>query len=335
VGWVADITLPVSAVTHVRPELSTLLGPGNIWLRVLARPRAEISEDQIAAGLALRWPELSQSAIAPTFTAQRSAGIRNARFALRPGATGWTNLRDLFRQPLYVLMTLVVLVMLVACANVAGLLLGRGTARQREIAIRLALGASRGRVIRQLFTESLMLALVSALLGIFVAQSLSRYLVDLLATGPITMDFDLSVTSHVLAFMVALSLITTILFGLAPAWHTTERKPVDALKAAGGMAVRGRLLPSVVMAQIALCVVLVVGAGLFIQTLRNLQTLDTGFDHQGVLLVDVAGQRPRAFYHEALETVRSIPGVQRVDEHTTERWRLEREGRNRWCDAGA
>jgi predicted permease len=309
VGWVADITLPVSAVAQVRPELVTLLGPGNIWLRVLARPRAGVSLAQAAEALKLRWPELSQAAIAPTFTAERRAGITNARFTLRPGSTGWTNLRDLFRQPLYVLMTLVGLVMLIACANVAGLLLARGTARRKEIAIRLALGAGRGRLVQQLFTESLMLSLGGAVLGMYVAGFLSRYLVDLLATGPLKLTFDLTVTWHILAFMAALSLATSVLFGLAPAWQATARKPVDALKAVSGLPLRGRLLPFVVTAQVALCLVLLVGAGLFVQTLRNLQSLKTGFEHQGVLLVDVAGQRPLSFYKDALDVVRTVPGV--------------------------
>jgi predicted permease len=309
VGWVADITLPVSAVAQVRPELVTLLGPGNIWLRVLARPRAGVSLAQAAEALKLRWPELSQAAIAPTFAAERRAGITNARFTLRPGSTGWTNLRDLFRQPLYVLMTLVGLVMLIACANVAGLLLARGTARRKEIAIRLALGAGRGRLVQQLFTESLMLSLGGAVLGMYVAGFLSRYLVDLLATGPLKLTFDLTVTWHILAFMAALSLATSVLFGLAPAWQATARKPVDALKAVSGLPLRGRLLPFVVTAQVALCLVLLVGAGLFVQTLRNLQSLKTGFEHQGVLLVDVAGQRPLSFYKDALDVVRTVPGV--------------------------
>jgi len=309
VGWTADITFAVSAVAQVRPELVTLLGPGNIWLRVLARPRAGVSVDQAAEALRLRWPELSQAAIAPTFTAERRAGIASARFTLRPGSTGWTNLRDLFRQPLYVLMTLVGLVMLIACANVAGLLLARGIARRKEIAIRLALGAGRGRVVQQLFTESVMLSLGSAALGLYVAQFLSRSLVDFLATGPLRLAFDLAMTWHVLGFMVALSLATAVLFGLAPAWQATARTPVDALKATSGIPPRGWLLPCVVTAQVALCLVLLVGAGLFIQTLRSLQSLDTGFQHQGVLLVDVAGQRPQRFYEDALEVVRSIPGV--------------------------
>jgi predicted permease len=316
VGWAADVTLPVSAIVQVRPEFSSLLGPGNIWLRVLARPRAGISLAQADASLALRWAQLSSGAIAPEFPAERRSSITNARFDLRPGATGWTNLRDLFQRPLYVLMALVGLVMLIACANVAGLLLARATARQKEIAIRLAIGAGRGRLVRQLLTESALVSLSSAVLGIYLAQFLSRYLVDLLSTGPLQVAFDLSATWQVLAFTLGLAAVTTLLFGLAPAWQATARKPVDALKAMSAGAFRGRLLPTVVTAQVALCLVLLVGAGLFIRTLQNLRTLDTGFEHHGVLLVDLGGQHPRTFYQDALDIVRGIPGVVSVSVST-------------------
>ena len=309
VGWIADITLPVSAVPHVRPELSTLLGPGNIWLRVLARPRSGISFEQVAAALTLRWPQLSPAAIGPTFTPERRVGIESARFALRPGATGWTNLRELFRRPLYLLMTLVALVMLIACANVAGLLLARATTRQKEIAIRLALGAGRGRIVRQLLTESVLLSLVGSLVGLYLAGFLSRYLVAVLSTGPLQVTFDLGVTSQILAFTLALAVATAMVFGLAPAWQATTRGQVDGLKSGVGHSLRGKLLPSVVAAQVALCLMLLVGAGLFIRTLQNLRAVNAGFEHEGVLLVDVAGKRPVTFYSEAVEILQRLPGV--------------------------
>ncbi len=309
VGWTADITLPVSAITHVRPELSSLLGPGNIWLRVLARPNGELSLAQIQAAVALRWPQLSSAAIAPGFTEERRASIASARFAFRSGATGWTNLRNLFRRPLYVLMTLVGLVMLIACANVAGLLLARSTVRQKEMAIRLAMGAGRSRLVRQLLTESALLSLASTVLGIYLAQFLSRYLVDMLSTGPLQVTLDISTTLSVLLFTTGLAIVTTVLFGLAPAWQATARKPVDALKAGSANAFRGRLLPTVVTAQVALCLILLVGAGLFIRTLQNLRTLNTGFEHEGVLLIDLTGQRPRSFYKDALDIVSRLSGV--------------------------
>jgi predicted permease len=308
VGWAADITLPVSAVAQVRPELSTLLGPGNIWLRVLVRPRSGASLDQVAAVLALRWPQLWQAAVAPTFTAERRAGIENARFALRPGATGWTNLRDLFKRPLYVLMALVGLVMLIACANVSGLLLARATARQKEIEIRLALGAGRARLVRQLLTESVLLALVSAAVGLFLAAFLSRYLVALLSTGPLQVTFDLSTTWQTLAFAIALAVATALLFGLAPAWQATART-VDGLRGVSGNPLRGRLLHLVVTAQVALCLILLVGAGLFVRTLQNLRSVNAGFDDQGVLLIDVAGKRSPDFYRDAINILERLPGV--------------------------
>jgi predicted permease len=309
VGWATDITLPVSAVTRIRPELSTLLGPGNIWLRVLARPRPGVTLDQAASALALRWPRLSSAAVAPTFTAERRAGIEKARFSLRPGATGWTNLRAFFRRPLYVLMALVGLVMLIACANVAGLLLARATARQKEIAIRLALGASRFRLVRQFLTESLLLSLASAILGIYLARFLSRYLVDFLSTGPLQVTLDLSATWQILGFVVALAVATAMLFGLAPAWQATTRTRMDGVNVDAGNIRRGLLLPSVVTAQVALCLVLLVGAGLFIRTLQNLKSVNAGFDDEGVLLVDVAGMRPFEFYRDAVDMLQRLPGV--------------------------
>jgi predicted permease len=309
VGWIADITLPVSAVAHVRPEFATLLGPGNIWLRVLARPQGGISVEQATEALTLRWPRLSPAAIAPTFTAERRAGIENAGFTLRPGATGWSNLRDLFRRPLYLLMTLVGLVMLIACANVAGLLLARATTRQKEIAIRLALGAGRGRIVRQLLTESVLLSLASGVVGLYLAGFLSRYLVDVLSTGPLQVTIDVRTTSQILAFVLVLAVATAVVFGLAPAWQATAQRLIDALKGGAGHSLRGRLLHSVVAAQVALCLMLLVGAGLFIQTLNNLRSVNAGFEHDGVLVVDLAGQRPLTFYREAIDVLERLPGV--------------------------
>jgi predicted permease len=313
VGWIADITLPVSSIARITPELAGLLGPGNVWLRALARPRPGVSSAQAQARLQALWPQLSSAAVAPTFSTERRAGIENAIFTMRPGGTGWTSLRDLFRRPLYVLTALVGLVLLIACANVSGLLLARATVRQREIAVRFAVGAERGRIVRQLLTESGLLSLAGAVLGIQIAWMLSRFLVNLLSTGPLDVTFDLTPNGHVLAFTSGLAMATVLLFGLAPAWRATAAGPGPVLKAtAVKMGVRDRLLPSVVTAQVALCLLLLVGAGLFIRTLQNLRTLDPGFEHEGVLLVDVAGQRPMRFYKDAVDAIRRLPGVQSV-----------------------
>jgi predicted permease len=206
-------------------------------------------------------------------------------------------------------MTLVGLVMLIACANVAGLLLARATTRQKEIAIRLALGAGRGRIVRQLLTESVLLSLASGVVGLYLAGFLSRYLVDVLSTGPLQVTIDVRTTSQILAFVLVLAVATAVVFGLAPAWQATAQRLIDALKGGAGHSLRGRLLHSVVAAQVALCLMLLVGAGLFIQTLNNLRSVNVGFEHDGVLVVDLAGQRPLTFYREAIDVLERLPGV--------------------------
>jgi predicted permease len=309
VGLIADLTIPVAALPLVVPEMAGLLGPGNYWLRVLARPQPALSSTAAQAQIVARWPRIAEAVVAPHWPADRKKATVEAVLELVPGGTGWTYLRGMYVRPLQVLMAMVALVLLIACANVASLLLARATARQKEIAVRLAIGANRGRIVRQLLVESVLLSVAGAAGGVVLASMTGRFLLDRLSTGPSTVELDLTPNWHVLAFTGGIAIVTAILFGLAPALQATGFGPSSALKEeARSSASRSRLLPWLVTAQVALSLVLLVGAGLFVRSLWNLQRFDAGFAREGVLLVDLDGKRP-AWSAELLEEVRRMPGV--------------------------
>ena len=309
VGTIADLTIAVAAFPLVLPEMAPILGPGNFWLRVLARPQPGISASEAQARLVTAWPQLAEGVVAPAWPANRKKDIVDAAVQLSPGGTGWSYLREMYVWPLQVLMTVVGVVLLIACANVASLLLARAAARQKEIAVRLAIGAGRGRIVRQLLVESVLLAFAGAACGIALASMAGRVLLDRLSTGPTTVELDLTPNWHVLAFTASVAIVTAIIFGLAPALQATRCGPSSALKEeARSTASRSKLLPWLVTAQVALSLVLLVGAGLFVRSLQNLQRFDAGFARQGVLLVDLDGKRP-TWTTELLEEVRRMPGV--------------------------
>jgi predicted permease len=309
VGSVADVTMSVAALHQVNPGAAPLLGAGNFWLRVLARPAPGVSRRQATARLNAVWPQISEPAIPAHWPPGRRKALASSVFELSPGGTGWTYLREIYRKPLLVIMAVAGLVLLIACANVASLLLARASARQREIAVRLAIGAGRGRIVRQLLIESTLLSSIGAALGIGLAWLSGRLLVDLLSTGPQRVVFDLTPNWHVLAFTSAMAIATGLMFGVAPALQITAAGPSAVLKTDSRMTgSRSRLLPSLVSAQMALSLVLLAGAGLFIRTLQNLQTLDPGFSAEGVLLADLEGRRT-ALPPDLLDAVQRVPGV--------------------------
>jgi predicted permease len=309
VGAVADLTIPVAAIGRVNPNWAPLLGRGNSWLRLLARPRDGLTEDQLSARLAALWPQITDAATDPKWPPFRKRMVSNAVIRFAPGATGWTYLREIYVKPLQILMAGVSLVLLIACANVASLLLARASTRRREIAVRMAIGAGRARIVRQLLVESLVLALAGAACGIVLAAIGSRALVDLITIGGNTIAFDLTPDWRVVAFTTTIASCTALLFGAAPAWQATASGVGPVLKEDTRLgSARQRLLPALVAGQVALSLVLLIGAGLFVGTLRNLQTLDPGFHPDGILFVEFE-RTPERLAAATLEAVRAIPGV--------------------------
>ncbi len=287
------------------------------WIEVMARLRPGVSIPQ------------AQAALAPAFHQWVESTAANDReranlpaLIVNEGAGGLDSLRRQYSQPLYVLLTLVGLILALACANVANLLLARAAARRREIALRISVGAGRFRVIRQLLTESVLLAALGGALGILFAVWGMRFLTLLLANGQTNFTLRAELNWHVLAVAAALSLLTGILFGLAPALQSTRVDVVSALKEtrAGRPAMRHSfrisLSHALVAGQIAISLVMLVSAGLFGRTLSNLQSIELGFNRQNVLLFQLdarkAGHKDpelAAFYSGLRNRFSAIPGV--------------------------
>jgi predicted permease len=309
VGMVADLTIPAAVIPLVAPQAAPLLNPGNFWLRVLARPRPGVSAAQAQERLTAVWRQIAPPALAPQWPAGRREAFTAAVLRASPGGTGWTFLREMYTKPLRVLMGVVALVLLIACANIASLFLARASARQGEIVVRLALGASRGRLVRQLLIESMLLSAIGGVLGIGLAWLSGTFLINMISAGRFDVAFDLTPNAHILAFTTAIAIATGIVFGVAPAIQATAIGPAPALTASVRVTgSRSRLLPALVSGQVALSLILLVGAALFVRTFQNLRNLDLGFKPNAVLLVDLEGRRT-AVPFDLMDRIRRVPGV--------------------------
>ena len=283
--------MPLCAEGTLVRENSALDKRANWWLWIFARLKPGIGEQQALARMNTLAPQIFAATMPPDYPPDAQKYHLNRRFDLLPGATGYSSIRRDYKAALYTLMAAVGVVLLIACANVANLLISRASVRRKEIAIRMAIGAGRARLIRQLLTESLLLSSIGAVLGVLFAQWASRMLVRFLSTSNSTVVLDLSIDIRVLAFTTAVAVATGILFGLAPAWQGTRVDPHSAMKAnARGVVeshARFGLGKMLVAAQVALSLVLLIGAGLMLKTFAKLATLDTGFDKNQVLLIRV------------------------------------------------
>jgi predicted permease len=294
-----------------------------MWLHVVGRLQPGVSMARAQSGIDVTFRQDLEAQASALADPARRRSLMNQRIELKPGGRGGSSLRQRFGEPLVVMMAMVGLVLLIACANVANLLLARATARQKEIGLRLALGASRLRLVRQLVTESLVLSLIGGALGVLLAQWSARVLVRLASSGPTPIPLELRPDIRLLGFTAILSVVTGVLFGLVPALRATRVSLNTTLKAsAAGVSAGGSRLSlgkALVVTQVALSVLLLVGAMLFVRTLGNLQAADLGYARDNLLVVRVdavsagyKGTARAAIYRRLLDSLRTIPGARAV-----------------------
>jgi predicted permease len=324
VGKPVDFWVPFMMASQVMAEAPG--GLSRFGARVIGRLKPGVKKEQAEAAAQLLHRQILLEEF-PNPSPARLKHIASHRIELVPAATGYSPQRQSFGQPLAILMIVVGLLLLIACANVANLLLARAAARQREMAVRLALGAGRGRVIRQLLAESALLAVLGGALGLLFAWWGTNAMAVFMQSGPMTgpvlstnLHLDLHPDARVFAFTAALSLSTAILFGLVPALRSSRVSLTPALMGRGaGSGNAGRrfgLGQALVIAQVALSLILLIGAGLFARTLSNLKAQDLGFDREHTLLVWLApGQTGRPIqalvelYRTVKERLSTIPGA--------------------------
>jgi len=283
------------------------------WLNIVVRSSAGATAAQTGARLAAIAPQVYAATVPLQWRAADQASYLKRTLAVEPAVNGFSELRLQYAGALRVLMVVVALVLLIACANVANLLLARATVRQHEAAVRLALGAGRARLIRLMLTEAMLLSLLGAALGVLLASWGARLVMGFIAEGDDGTWLDLAIDRRVLAFTIVTAVASGLLFGLAPAWRSAHADPQNALKAQGRSVVgrsRRGIGWALVAGQVALSFVLLTSAGLLLNSFRNLSTTHAGFQRAGVLLIDThLTDTSAALPGVILERMRALPGV--------------------------
>ena len=305
----------------ITPSWDALDDERDAWFYLFGRLKPGISHAQAEAAMQVLYDQRKQEELQLSYFQKYPESkdrFLRQKLALIPAERGQSNLRGRFEQPLIVLQWLVGFVLLIACTNVANLLLARAAARQREVAIRSALGAGRGQIIRQFFVESLLLACIGGLLGLVMSGWIAKGLVRFLPFDPANLSLGTTPDLRILLFTTGLTLITAVVFGLVPAMQSSRVSPATTLKEEAGSIAGGhshvRLRKLFVGLQVGLSCLLLIGAGLFTRTLRNLENFQLGFRTDNVAMFDV---RPATVYDEARK-LRVFRGVTAAGANSTQ-----------------
>ena len=313
--------VPLCMTKSVPPGWDTYNKNFTMSLNLIGRLKPGVSLAQATANVNLLQNQITLGFSDAELSQKNLDELNKSHIPLTPMANGLSMIRREFSEPLQILMAVVALVLLIACANIANLLLARSTTRARELAVRQALGARRSRLIRQLLTESLMLALAGGLLGIVFGVIANRFLLRVISGDFEILPIKIGLDLRLLGFTFAITVITAILFGTIPAFRATRLQLTDSLKDGRGPSSAGAKNPlgkALVVSQVALSLVLMVGAGLFLRSLVKLNDIDPGFNRENVLRLQldtdstgIKGEDPRlnALFQQIEARVSALPGV--------------------------
>lgn len=314
-----DVAIPLCAEAFIATGESRMTLKHAWWLTIIGRLNAGWTVESASAHLRDLSPSLFRETLPEMYRPDAIKAYLANKLQVAPASSGVSSLRRQYENPLWILLATTALVLLIACANLANLLLARASTREREIAVRQALGASRGRLVGQLLSESMLLALFGGALGVFIAQALSRAMVSFIDNGSGRIQLALGIDWHVFGFTALLAFLTCLLFGLAPAIRASRAVPANAMRTGKGAAAssdRAGLRRALVVSQIALSLVLLVGALLFGRSLGNLLSAQTGMTSNGVLVASVDtklpkldGNRRRVVFDQLEERIQAQPGV--------------------------
>ncbi len=328
VGKSFDVALPICADALFSGANQRLDSGTDWWLMITGRLKPGWTAEQASAHLETISASLFQQTLPANYPKASVNDYLNSRLRAVNGASGYSDLRQNYERPLWLLLAIAGLVLLITCANLANLLLARASTREREIAVRQAVGASRFQIVRQLLVETLLLAAVGTVIGAALAQALTQFLVASIGTRNNVVFLDVTPDLRVLGFTAGVAALTCVFFGLTPALRATRVSPGAAMKAAGRGLTAGRerfsLRRGLVVAQVALSLVLVASALLFSRSLNKLLTLDAGFKQDHLLISSVGFNRLKIeplrrleFRGQLLERIKNVPGVDDVSEMDT------------------